>query len=323
MEGCGLFADDLEGGGAVEEGALAEGDVEGAEEGVHGKVRAVVAWAAHHVVDSQGEVCEQGGRALDQGDQETPVIRIEGRIQDTGRRGGGGGREPRQQSRFPSEPAWAHSRHVGFQILVPRGQHPNVPQDRRVQHGDVVQVADDELGESGPLVGESPLSIRLDRTGVPDELLAQGEHELVLGDVSRVGIEAARYQLGIRSGTGVRYRLEELAEKSWGAGARRERHYRIGVEGWEMYCGCGCGCGCVCRSRDIMSVWHVSAKRAARTLSPEPSLAAAVHSISLALGRAGQGRAGQTDAHTATGRAGQGRAAHQGRPASVGHPRRG
>lgn len=208
---------------------------------------------------------------LTRGIKRLPLFELKAGFKTLGDVARGGEGEPRQQSRFPSEPAWAHSRHVGFQILVPRGQHPNVPQDRRVQHGDVVQVADDELGESGPLVGESPLSVRLDRTGVPDELLAQGEHELVLGDVSRVGIEAARYQLGIRSGTGISYGLEELAEKSRGAGARRERHYIIGLVLRAGRCTVDVGC----RSRDMYLLQcHVSrcisAKRFARTLSPEP-----------------------------------------------------
>lgn len=107
----------------------------------------------------------------------------------------------------------AHSPHIRLETLIPRGHRSDVPHHGGVQSGNVIQVRNDKLGEPGPLVGKDPLGIGLDRTRVTGELLAEGDHKLVLGDVARVGIETAGEELRIGSGAGVGHGLEELVEE--------------------------------------------------------------------------------------------------------------
>lgn len=230
MKGRGLFAYDGESGRPVEECAFAEGDVEGPEESIHGKVRAVEFGVADAEVDPHGEIGEESGRALDERDQDASMVRVECGVQ--------GSREAsasissiervveREKLRFfnrrsresrsneqPGGSPTAHSPHIHLQIFIPRRHRRDVPQHGRVQSDNIIQIGNDELGEAGPLVGQDPLGIRLDCTRVTDELLAEGDHKLVLGDIARVGTETAREELGIRSRTGVGNGLKELVEE--------------------------------------------------------------------------------------------------------------
>lgn len=118
------------------------------------------------------------------------------------------------ESRSSPNEAGAHSPHICLEILIPRRHRGDVPQYGGVQSDNVIQICNDKVREALPLVGKDPLSIRLDRTRVADELLAKGNHKLVLGNVARVCIEAARYELRIGGCSGIRDGLQELVEES-------------------------------------------------------------------------------------------------------------
>lgn len=107
----------------------------------------------------------------------------------------------------------AHSPHIRLETLIPRRHRSDVPHHGGVQSSNVIQVRNNKLGEPGPLVGKDPLGIRLNRTRVTDELLAEGDHKLVLGDIARVGVETAGEELRIGSSAGVRHSLKELVEE--------------------------------------------------------------------------------------------------------------
>lgn len=123
----------------------------------------------------------------------------------------------RSKSRSPPSPneASAHSPHICLEILIPRRHRGDVPQYGGVQSDNVIQICNDKVREALPLVGKDFFSIRLDRTRVADELLAKGNHKLVLGNVARVCIEAARYELRIGGCSGIGDGLQELVEESW------------------------------------------------------------------------------------------------------------
>lgn len=121
----------------------------------------------------------------------------------------------KEQVKIPSRlnEAGAHSPHIRLEILIPRRHRSDVPQYGGVQSDNVIQICNDKVCEALPLVGKDPLSIRFDRTRVSDELLAEGNHKLVLGDITRVCIEAARYELRIGGSSGIGDGLQELVEE--------------------------------------------------------------------------------------------------------------
>lgn len=83
------------------------------------------------------------------------------------------------------------SPHIHLEALIPRCHRRDVPQHGRVQGDNVIQICNDKVHEALPFVGKDPLGILLDRTRIADEFLAEGNHELVLGDIARIRIETA------------------------------------------------------------------------------------------------------------------------------------